>query len=116
IEAGFKRTILVFHKEKIIPVKTTDITYVYTAFGSVYINTNSNLEFTTQYTMDQIEVMLDPHQFNRANRQFIINREIIQTVEYYFNRRLFLKISCETPEKVLISKPKVTEFLRWLES
>jgi DNA-binding LytR/AlgR family response regulator len=67
------------------------------------------------YFMEQLEAMLDPGQFFRANRQFIVNREVIRDVEHYFNRRLYLKTACPVPEKIIISKVRATDFLKWME-
>jgi two-component system response regulator LytT len=111
----YKRTLLVYLRDKILPVKTADIAYIHAANGLVSLVTRQNHPYTCQYTMDQLEGMLDPHQFYRANRQFIINRETIQNVQHYFNRRLVISTSCPTPERIIISKVKATEFLQWME-
>jgi DNA-binding LytR/AlgR family response regulator len=111
----FKRTILVYLREKIIPVKTNEIAYIHAANGLVNLVTGQDHKYACQYTMEQLESMLDPQQFFRTNRQYLINREIIQAVEHYFNRRLFLKVNCPVPEKIIISKIKATEFLQWME-
>ena len=111
----YKQSILVYFKEKIIPVKVADIRFIYTSNGLVYIHTGHS-QFTTQYNMEQLEAMLNPNQFYKANRQFIIHRESIKDVEHYFNRRLFVKLICETPENVIVSKIKAADFLQWIES
>jgi DNA-binding LytR/AlgR family response regulator len=114
-DSTYKRTILVHLRERIVPIKTADIAYAHAAHGLVNLVTRQNHPYACQYTMDQVEAMLDPRQFYRANRQYIINREAIQNVEHYFNRRLYIKTSCPTPDKVIISKVKATEFLKWME-
>jgi DNA-binding LytR/AlgR family response regulator len=114
-DSTYKRTILVYLRDQIVPVKTADIAYIHAASGLVSLVTRPNHPYACQYTMDQVEVMLDPRQFYRANRQFIINREAIQNVQHYFNRRLCIVTSCPTPERIIISKVKATEFLQWME-
>lgn len=111
----YKRTILVYLRDQIVPVKTVDIAYIHAANGLVNLVTRQNHPYACQYTMDQVEGMLDPRQFYRANRQFIINREVIQNVQHYFNRRLCIVTSCPTPERIIISKVKATDFLQWME-
>ncbi|WP_158994178.1 LytTR family DNA-binding domain-containing protein [Mucilaginibacter sp. L196] len=115
MDTTYKQSILVYFKEKIIPVKVIDICFIYAAHGLVYLYTLTD-QFTIQHNMEQLEAMLNPQQFFKANRQFIINREIIRNVEHYFNRRLFVKVNCETPEKIIVSKLKANDFLRWIES
>lgn len=115
IENTYKQSLLVHFREKIIPVKVADICFVHTANGAVTMKTFSNQHHTVQYTIDQLESMLNKQQFFRANRQFIVNRDIIRGVEHYFNRRLLADTTCPTPEKIIISRLKVQEFLKWLE-
>ena len=115
LDTTYKRTLLVYLRDRIVPVKTADIAYIHAAHGLVNLVTQQNHPYASQYTMDQLEAMLDPHQFYRANRQFIINREAIQNVQHYFNRRLSISTSCPTPERIIISKVKATEFLQWVE-
>jgi two-component system response regulator LytT len=116
MDAKYKQSILVYFREKIIPVKISDIQFIYAVNGLVYIYLNQNQSYSTQHTVDQLETMLNPSQFFKANRQFIINRDIIQNVEHYFSRRLFVKTSCEVPEKIIVSRLKAHDFLEWIES
>ncbi|HEY0176576.1 MAG TPA: LytTR family DNA-binding domain-containing protein [Pedobacter sp.] len=110
----YKQSILVYFKEKIIPVKINEIDFIYAANGLVNIYSGPNKQFVVHHTMEQLEIMLNPKQFFKANRQFIINRDIILDVEHYFNRRLVVKVNCEPPEKIIISKIKANDFLEWI--
>jgi two-component system response regulator LytT len=116
IEIAYKQTLLVDYREKIIPIKLKDVGFFYTENGLVYLELNDNKRFTIPYTLEQLESMLEPRQFFRANRQFILNRDFIDTIEYYFNRKLFITCKIEPPEKIYISRVKAQPFLQWLES
>ena len=116
IEIAYKQTLLVDYREKIIPIKLQDVGFIYTANGIVYLELEGNKRYTIPYTLEQLETMLDPHQFFRANRQFILNRDFIDNIEYYFNRKLFIKCKIASPEKIVISRVKAQPFLQWLES
>jgi two-component system response regulator LytT len=116
IEIAYKQTLLVDYREKIIPVKLQDVAFIYTANGGVYLEMDDNRRFTIPYNLEKLESMLDPHQFFRANRQFILNRDFIDNIEYYFNRKLFITCKVESPEKIVISRVKARLFLQWLES
>ncbi|RYY30683.1 MAG: response regulator transcription factor [Sphingobacteriaceae bacterium] len=115
LDASYKQNIIVHYREKIIPVKVIDISFVYASNGSVSVYTSHNKSYPVQYTIEQLESMLNPQQFFRVNRQFIINRETIHNIEHYFNRKLFVSTKCETPEKIIISKVKAQSFLNWVE-
>jgi len=116
IEIAYKQTLLVDFREKIIPVKLQDVGFFYTENGVVYLELTDEKRFTIPYTLEQLESMLDPHQFFRANRQFILNRDFIDNIEHYFNRKLFITCKIASPEKIIISRVKSQPFLQWLES
>jgi len=116
IELAYKQTLLVNYREKIIPIKLQDVVFIYTVNGLVYLELGGNKRFTVPYTLDQFDSMLDPRQFFRANRNFILNRDFIENIEYYFNRRLFITCKIPSPEKIIISRVKAQPFLQWLES
>ena len=71
---------------------------------------------TTAKTLDELETMLDPLQFYRANRQFLVNVKSVTEVEQYFARKLLLKLNTQTREPVVVSKAKASDFLHWMES
>jgi len=115
MDSNYKQSLLVHYRDKIIPVKVAELCYVYATGGITTINTITDQEYTVPFTIDQLESMLNPQLFFRANRQFILNRNTIQDIEHYFNRRLVLKLQCETPVKIIVSRLKVQDFLLWVE-
>jgi len=111
----YKQSLLVHYREKIIPVKVADVCLVHAANGLVSLHTADKQQYAIQYTIDQLENMLDPAKFFRANRQFIINRDTVQNIEHYFNRRLVVHTLCPAPETIIVSRLKANDFLRWIE-
>lgn len=110
----YKRSFLVHYRNKLIPVETTQITCFYTTDEVVYAHTQDGRRMVIEHTMEALSQMLDPDQFYRANRQFIIQREAVTEVEFFFNGRLLVKVTPEPPEKIVISKAKVADFKNWM--
>ncbi|MCD0487586.1 LytTR family DNA-binding domain-containing protein [Pedobacter sp. MC2016-14] len=115
MDSAYKQNILVYHSEKIIPVRVLDLQFIYASNGLVYIYTSNDKSYPVPYTIEQLETMLNPAQFFRANRKFMVNRDFIKNIEHYFNRKLFIITKSEAPEKIIISKIKVQPFLKWIE-
>lgn len=111
----YKKTILVEQRENIIPLPVTDIAYLYLENAVIQIGTNKNHQYFMTSTLDELERILDPDVFYRANRQFLINRLAIVNVERFFSRKLIAKLLVKTPETIMISKANASDFLRWLE-
>ena len=112
---SYKSTLLIHFQEKIIPVKTTDISFIHYSNGIVSIHLNNHQRHAVPLTLDELETQLHPDLFFRANRQFIINRNAIVNVEHYFSRRLIVRLAVTTQENIIVSKVKAAEFLQWME-
>lgn len=111
----YKTTLLVHQKEKIIPVPVQDIAFFYLDTPLVSIVTLTQQRYHLSTDLDDIEKTVDPSMFYRANRQFIVNRKAISTAEKFFARKLIAQLSVKTPEQIIVSKAKASDFLKWLE-
>lgn len=116
LKYNFKKSLLVEQRGKIIPLPVSDIAYLYLENAVIKIATQKGQQYFTTSTLDEWERMLDPASFYRANRQFIIHRPAIVSIERFFSRKLVCKLVVETPETVVISKANASDFLRWLEA
>ena len=114
LSKSYKKSFLVHFREKLIPVEAAKIAWFYTANEIVYSRTADGRQYIMEFTMEQLEQQVDPELFFRANRQFIINRNAISEVDFYFNGRLSVKIKPEPTESVIISKARVPEFKNWM--
>ncbi len=115
LKLSYKTTLLVHQKEKIIPVPVNDIAFFYLDTPMVSLVTLTHHKYHLSTNLDDIEKMVDPAVFYRANRQFIVNRKAINTAEKFFARKLVAQLSVKTPEQIIVSKAKASDFLKWLE-
>jgi DNA-binding LytR/AlgR family response regulator len=115
LKYNYKKTILVEQRENIIPLPVEEVAYLYLENTVIEIGTIKNHQYFINSTLDELERMLDPQVFYRANRQFIISRHTIVNVERFFSRKLIVKLVVKTPDTVVVSKANASEFLRWLE-
>lgn len=98
---------------KLIPLQVKDIAYIYIESGLVKAITYDDKSFVIENTLDELASLLDPSDFFRANRQFIVSRNSIKEVDLWFNNRLSLNLNVKVPDKILISKVRVSEFRNW---
>lgn len=116
LQNGYKRSLLVHLKEKIIPVAVENVAFFYLDKTILYAVTLDNQKYHYPSSLDELEKQLDPVEFYRANRQFIIGKKSIENAEKFFARKLVAKLRVRTPEPVIISKARASDFLHWLES
>ena len=112
----YKEKFIVNIRNQWMPVNTTDIAcFCKEALNYIYLHNGDKLmiDYTT---LDEVEELLDPKQFYRANRQFIINLDAIQTVKPVENSKLIIKLK-EPNHKLEIdmSRLKSPEFKKWLD-
>lgn len=111
----YRKSFLVHFREKLIPVEAARIAWFYTAHDLVYAMSSEDKQYLIEFTMEQLMSQLDPIQFFRANRQYILHRDMIGEVDFYFNGRLSVKMRPEPPSAVLISKARAPEFKAWMD-
>ena len=112
---NFRKSILVQSKECYIPISIENIALFFLTNDIVYAHCSDNKRYSIFKTMEEIEVNLDPEQFYRINRQIILNRKSIKEIQPYINRKLIVKTSVQTSEQLIVSRLKVTSFLKWIE-
>ena len=110
----YKTHFLVSQKaDKLIPLKTGKIAFIYIETGIVKAIDYKEKSFVMENTLDELAAMLDPKQFFRANRQFIISRNAIKDIDLWFNSRLSVNLIVQVSEKILISKVRIPVFKDW---
>ncbi|HEY0669509.1 MAG TPA: LytTR family DNA-binding domain-containing protein [Sphingobacteriaceae bacterium] len=116
-DISYKQNFLVPYKDRLIPLHISDI-----AWFELKNSLVRGVKFDkTAYTMEEksleeLEAALDPMEFYRANRQYLISRKAIKDVQYHFNGRLFVNVYPEPDEKIIISKVKSGPFKEWMRS
>lgn len=110
------QTLLVRYKDKIIPVKLDEIAYFYTSEDHVTLTTLDERNYPVEKTLEALAQQLPMEKFYRANRQFIISRDAVRDIAVWFGSRLALNLTVETPERIIISKARVSDFKQWLQT
>ena len=107
---------LVHVKDKIIPLKTRDVSFFYTFDEKVTAHTSDGGRYPIAKTLEALQEQLPEHEFYRANRQFIVARRAVKDISVWFGSRLAVNLDTETPERIIVSKARVPEFKRWMMS
>jgi len=81
----------------------------------IYINTIDKEQFITDFqTMEEIEELVDPKIFFRANRQFIINVNSVESYRTDSYSKLIVKLKAPLITTIDISREKAQAFKSWL--
>jgi DNA-binding LytR/AlgR family response regulator len=111
----YKEKFIVSVRNNWIPVPAKDIAcfmrdnlnYLFTFSGDKYI-----LDYST---LEEIEELVDPRLFYRANRQCIVHIDAIQSVKPHENQKLTLHLKAPLKMEIDISREKAPVFKKWFD-
>src|SRR5512145_3297233 len=108
--------ILIPYKDQLLPVDLTDVACFYSTEKNTRIYLRNGKWYPYCKTLDQICATLDPVNYIRANKQFIIARQSVKNITIWFDNRLLITLEVEVPERIYVSKNKAAEFKAWVTS
>jgi len=114
-DKAYKSRFLVKSGNLISTVPINDVAYFYFEDRVTFLMTFEKKRFSIKQTLDELEGLLNPKNFNRANRQFIINIEAIDKIHPWFKGRLKLTLRPLQVMDLVISADKTRAFKAWLD-
>jgi DNA-binding LytR/AlgR family response regulator len=110
----YRKRFLVKHAQKLVSVDVEEIAYFYSDGRLNFFKTFDNKKFVVDYTMDELEEMLDPLAFFRISRSFFVAINAIEKIDDYFGNRLILQLNPAVDKEALVSREKVADFKKWM--
>lgn len=111
----YKHRFTAHFQRSVVAVADTNIAY-FVRDEVIWLITNDNQRLITDYqSLDEIEELLDPTQFLRANRQYIVRKSAIESYRTHYTGKIELTLSVLAKEEVIISKDKAASFRVWFE-
>lgn len=112
----YKQRFIVNIRNQWMPVAVKDIAMFTKDVLNYICLFNGDRYMVDVNTLDEIEEVIDPAQFYRANRQFIINIDAIQTVKSIGNSKLLVKLKSPNDKvEISMSREKTPVFKKWLD-
>lgn len=113
---GYKKRFLVKRGTDYVTVKTDDIAYFYAAHKLVCMIDSKSQKFILDQSLADIEKQLDPSQFYRVNRKYLIHLNAIKKIRSYPKSKLQLEVEPAMNEEIIISQENVAAFKEWAGS
>ena len=96
----YKDKLLIPVKDKLLPIGLNEVSCFYTADKNTYIYLRNGGSYPYAKTLEQIISSLNPAEFIRANKQFIISRDSVKDITIWFDSRLLVTLDIEVPERI----------------
>lgn len=95
-------------------VNTQEIECFYSEEKATYLASTDGKNINIDYSLEQLEDLLDSKQFYRVNRKYIINVSAIKDMLAYSNSRLKIKLKHFSYDEIIVSRERVKAFKKWL--
>lgn len=96
-------------------VEASDIAFFYSEDKYVYLHTFLGKRYIVDYSLEQLDQMLERRDFFRASRGCITHIKAVKKVSRYFGGRLLIGFSPDCPQEVIVSRNRVNDFLKWMD-
>lgn len=113
-EKSYKQrfTIKIGEHLKMIPID--EVECFFSENKGTYLHTSDNRDYLLDTTLEQLESELNPKDFFRVSRKFIIPLKTIKDIVVYSNSRLKVILPTYKADEVIVSREKVNDFKEWL--
>jgi DNA-binding LytR/AlgR family response regulator len=114
VDRNYKKrfTIKVGQQLKMIPIE--EIECFYSENKGTYLHTLDNRNYLLDLTLEQLENELDPTDFFRVSRKFIVPLKTIKEIQLHSNSRLKVILPSYNEDEVVVARERVNEFKEWL--
>jgi DNA-binding LytR/AlgR family response regulator len=101
--------------EHLKTIEVSSVRFFYSQEKTTFCVTEEGRNFILDFTLEQLEEMLDPAVFFRINRKYFVRASAIQDIISYTNSRLRLVLKGSDDNDIIVARERVQEFKAWLD-
>jgi len=110
----YSRRLLVNMGNRLVLLNVQDIAYIVVGDNQLTAVDFHEKQYPLEGSMELMAEKLNPNDFFRANRQYIIAKTAVKEVQFWFGSKLDVKLTVPTTERIIVSRNKAKEFKQWL--
>ena len=110
----YQKRFLVSKGEHIVTINTDNVSYFFADGKYVFLTTKGGVQHVIDYTLDNLEEILDPEVFFRANRKFLICVQSIEQIITLSKSKLKVKLIPDISSELIVSSERSRSFKNWL--
>lgn len=95
-------------------IDLAEIECLYSENKGTYIHTLDNRDYLIDSSLEIVEAELNPKDFYRISRKFIIPMQSVKEIQVYSNSRLKISLPTYNSEEVIVARERVSDFKEWL--
>ncbi len=112
---NYKNRFVIKIGERIKTILAVDVVAFYSMNNATYLFTIDGKKYLIDYRLEQIETLVDPEQFFRISRKYIISVNGCNDIIAWSNSRLKIQISGMENHLMIVARERVQSFKEWLD-
>lgn len=110
----YKKRLLIRYGDLLKTIEIKDAAYFYSESKTSYVATKQGARYALDNTLDELEKILEPKEFFRINRQFIVGVDAIDKMLAVSKSRVKLTLKPPSDQETIVSTERSPEFKKWL--
>ncbi len=110
----YQERFLVSAGQKLKSIHIDDVAYFFAEQKVVFLMCKDGNQYIIDYTLDKLENTINPQQFFRINRAFIISFHAIQSMVSYSKSRVKIDLKPPINKEAIVSVERSGNFKQWL--
>ncbi|MFN8890589.1 MAG: LytR/AlgR family response regulator transcription factor [Cyclobacteriaceae bacterium] len=111
----YKERFIVKVGEHLKSIETKEILFFFSLEKTTFAQTSDGRKHILDFTLDQLEDMVNPSDYFRINRKYMIHSKSILDMISYTNSRLKLRLQGSDDTEIIVARERVQEFKEWLD-
>ena len=113
-DKNYKKRFTIKMGQQLKMVTIDEVECFYSENKGTYLHTFDNRDYLLDNTLEQLETELDPKDFYRVSRKFIVPMKGIKEIQIYSNSRLKVILPTYKDDEVIVARERVNVFKEWL--
>lgn len=113
-DAAYRERFLIPYKDGFEVVNIKEVSHIFSEYKISKLCLKDGKKYSLNMPLDEIEQQLNPNQFFRVNRQFIVAVDCVAGLKTYFGGKIRVRIRNFDDLEVLCSRDKAPLLKAWL--
>ncbi|MDN3676818.1 LytTR family DNA-binding domain-containing protein [Flavobacterium paronense] len=114
VDRNYKKRFTIKMGQQLKMINIDEVECFYSENKGTYLHTFDNRDYLLDNTLEQLETELDPKDFYRISRKFIVPMRGIKEIQIYSNSRLRIILATYRHDEVIVARERVNDFKDWL--
>lgn len=114
VEKEYKKRFSVKIGQQLKVISIDEVECFYSENKGTYIHTLDNRDYLIDSTLEVVETEINPKDFYRISRKFIIPLKAVKEIQVYSNSRLKIILPTYKDDEVIVARERVGDFKEWI--